>query len=746
MTSHENRLSPEEEFLMEKTQTYSEKDILENDGNLSVPKRQRVKEGLQKSKSDCWNSKVLSVEENRRAEEEAEEHMNKLFTFQPSSSWELPPAQTLYSTSLWQDEKLQSMKVELNQVKDDLSDKDIGCWHQHTTSTNPSQRIFQAVKKQAAPELLTQAWLKFFEILNAFPLVPKMEANHFHSVHLCEAPGAFIAALNHYLKLHNPEIKWKWVANTLNPYHEATPTTHLITDDRLILRTLSNWSFGIDDTGDLMSKVNFEQLRYLTRDMEVHLVTGDGSIDCQGNPAEQEEMTSPLQRCELTAALAILSAGGNLVLKKFTLFENESVNLLYLMNCVFSQVSVYKPSTSKQGNSEVYIVACGYKGQEHMMSYLGSLIQVFGPDSPKKSLFRREDIPLDFMAQMHACSKRMSGYQLATIKRNLHLFRSMEESDHIYLDMVKAKVLGKFLDRNPCSTISESSMLVGRHMGNTFHFGLDDKHRIQGTFRDRFGDNRPNRIVNQLEQLIADYQEDLNNNRYIANYRNFCFVYDFFVTYDHLHIAKVVGKPFSIVRNSRFCSGAALRILCELYEVPKTKVASQDWHNGDGMFHFLQDQYEGARILSELGEEQANHSGCRSLEEIVTWFEEEQLSSGGSVILRNVPLLTRLQMGMFMLIASTFRRVEVYLSEQVGDSLPVVVLDSYVAGGGERVVRSLHHAGWSPSGGDGGRRGLAQVLSTTCLVNGRKFYAMVYYNLYYVVFHSRELARFPTDI
>ena len=49
-------------------------------------------------------------------------------------------------------------------------------------------------------ELCTQAWVKFYEILSTFlgkSLVPDC---HFMSVHLCEAPGAFVTALNHFLQ------------------------------------------------------------------------------------------------------------------------------------------------------------------------------------------------------------------------------------------------------------------------------------------------------------------------------------------------------------------------------------------------------------------------------------------------------------------------------------------------------------------------------------------------------------------
>ena len=69
--------------------------------------------------------------------------------------------------------------------------------------------------------------------------------------------------------------------------------------------SLDNWFFGEDDTGDLLDKRNADKLVdkarevllekftsqhcILDRQVEggIHLVTADGSIDCQGDPARQ---------------------------------------------------------------------------------------------------------------------------------------------------------------------------------------------------------------------------------------------------------------------------------------------------------------------------------------------------------------------------------------------------------------------------------------------------------------------------
>ncbi len=113
-------------------------------------------------------------------------------------------------------------------------------WHDHTNYTNHAADIFHKVKCDINPELLTQviffptsldvnvifipqhifikAWLKFYECLAQFDLVGELpqHSSVFQSVHLCEAPGAFITSLNHFLQLHYPflEVKFKTIKSS----------------------------------------------------------------------------------------------------------------------------------------------------------------------------------------------------------------------------------------------------------------------------------------------------------------------------------------------------------------------------------------------------------------------------------------------------------------------------------------------------------------------------------------------------
>jgi len=161
----------------------------------------------------------------------------------------------------------------------------------------------------------------------------------------------------------------------------------MINEDQLMMTSQENWTFLKDTTGNIMSEDNIEFLKEeVTRKFSIHghgqipvsLVTADGSIDCQSFPCEQESIVAKLQFSEIVAALSILSPGGNFVLKIFTFFENQTISHLYILCCLFQEVHLFKPATSKEGNSEVYVICLGYYGPILFEAELNKLKKLLG--------------------------------------------------------------------------------------------------------------------------------------------------------------------------------------------------------------------------------------------------------------------------------------------------------------------------------------------------------------------------------
>ncbi|XP_061484827.1 cap-specific mRNA (nucleoside-2'-O-)-methyltransferase 2 [Rhineura floridana] len=387
------------------------------------------------------------------------------YTKPPNKEWQLPDPNQTFSCNHKEFSSLVALKDSLNEVKNWLSDKKLDEWHQHTSSTNKAGKIIAYVKQFLNAELCTQAWCKFHEILCSFPLLPSdaLQNGELNSVHLCEAPGAFIASLNHYLKSHRIPCDWNWVANSLNPYHEANNTLMMIMDDRLIANTLPWWYFGPEDTGDVMTLKHLTGLQQFISNMDtVHLVTSDGSFDCQGNPGEQEALVSSLHYCEAVTALMTLGLGGSFVLKMFTLFEHCSVNLLFLLNCSFEEVHVFKPATSKAGNSEVYVVCLRYLGREAIHSLLSKMMQNFGTEMVEKALFPQHSIPESFLKVHEECCSFFHRHQTETISENLRLFEHMGEAEQARLDALRECAVGFFLQRFQMKPIARNNWLVKR--------------------------------------------------------------------------------------------------------------------------------------------------------------------------------------------------------------------------------------------------------------------------------------------
>ncbi|XP_020516848.2 cap-specific mRNA (nucleoside-2'-O-)-methyltransferase 2 [Labrus bergylta] len=379
-----------------------------------------------------------------------------------SEEWCIPDPNAALRHSAEEHCRLQDLKVLLNDVKNQLSDKNVQVWHQHTNSTNRAGKVIATVRSAANAEICTQAWCKFYEILGTFDLLPEeaLQNGELNTVHLCEAPGAFITSLNHYIKTSDSTryCDWSWAANTLNPYHEANGGSTTIADDRLIANTLPWWFFGSDNTGNIMLQKHLLELQAFVANMRrVDLVTADGSFDCQENPDEQEALVASLHYCEVTAALLLLSPGGSFVLKMFTLYEHTSVCLLYLLNCCFHSVNVFKPATSKAGNSEVYVICLNYDGKEAVRPLLSKLIRNYGPHmADRETLFPKSLLPESFLKQHEEVSSYFHALQVRTITENLQLFKGMSAEQKQHLDYIRDCTAQEYLQRFQVSFLPRS--------------------------------------------------------------------------------------------------------------------------------------------------------------------------------------------------------------------------------------------------------------------------------------------------
>lgn len=483
--------------------------------------------------------------------------------------WCLPDPNAALRHSAEEHSRLQDLKVSLNAVKNQLSDKNVQVWHQHTNSTNRAGKVITAVRSAAGAEVCTQAWCKFYEILGTFSLLPEeaLQNGELNTVHLCEAPGAFITALNHYIKTSESTryCDWSWAANTLNPYHEANGGSTTIADDRLIANTLPWWFFGSDNTGNIMLQKHLLELQVFVANMRrVDLVTADGSFDCQENPDEQEALVASLHYCEVTAALLLLSPGGSFVLKMFTLYEHSSVCLLYLLNCCFHSVSIFKPATSKAGNSEVYVVCLNYNRKEDIRLLLSKLIRNYGPNvADREALFPRSLLPESFLKQHEEVSSYFHALQVETITENLHLFERMSEELRQRLDYIRDCTAQEYLQRFQVSFLPRSrwisrntvspaccSTSAGRPLGQKKQTGSFNERRELQTLSWR------ERIKRGCYATVIKrhHTEADGSSCTLEGPLTECKVESWYV---------IVGAALPAVRNSPFCDGGLLNHLNE---------------------------------------------------------------------------------------------------------------------------------------------------------------------------------------
>lgn len=187
-------------------------------------------------------------------------------------------------------------------------------------------------------------------------------------------------------------------------------------------------------------------------------MSGDGSVDCLDQPENQEEVVSELHMAEFIVSLAILSDGGSMLIKMFTFFEPSSIAMLYVLTCCFEELHIFKPATSKEGNSEVYVIGLGYKKETLKSRIIDKMIKNFRDET--KTLLPLDFIPKEFVKQVIEAARFFMNLQVGVIEGNIRTFKKYDKNENYRLKMMKYQIVEEFQQLYVVSPIREDQKLL----------------------------------------------------------------------------------------------------------------------------------------------------------------------------------------------------------------------------------------------------------------------------------------------
>lgn len=316
--------------------------------------------------------------------------------------------------------KINSLKEQIDSVNEE--------WDIIKKNTNPYEYIHTSIPYTklsiAKYKPISRAYFKLIEIMNTF----KLSWNHpIQSFHLAEGPGGFIEALLRYRK--NPLDRYTGM--TLKSDNYQTPGW------KKAKRFLSKWreqiqiESGHDETGNLFVYQNYRKLK-TDCSGTYDFVTGDGGFDFSVCYNMQECLSSRLIFAQIVYALMLLKENGVFVLKVFDCYTRSSIDMLWTLSCVFQEVDVIKPNTSRFANSEKYIVCRGYNKNSGLsilenLEFILEKLETPPPGMNIQQILENEP-PLYFMNKMIEINAVLGQQQMEMIQNTLSIIR-MDETE-----------------------------------------------------------------------------------------------------------------------------------------------------------------------------------------------------------------------------------------------------------------------------------------------------------------------------
>ena len=210
------------------------------------------------------------------------------------------------------------------------------------------------IAKQYNASNVSNAWLKCYELLNHYNLIP-MNKNKFIYFDNASFPGSFILATSHYIKTMTKikNFEWygsSWLDGSLNDKYNLYKN----------YIKQGNWLMNTEYSGDV-AEIKDSLFWKNKFNNTVDLYTSDLGFEVTDYDKQEYEHVRP-NLGQILTGLLILRKGGNMLTKQYTFFEIQNVTIYALLTNLFKTVYISKPITSRPANSETYVICKNFLG------------------------------------------------------------------------------------------------------------------------------------------------------------------------------------------------------------------------------------------------------------------------------------------------------------------------------------------------------------------------------------------------
>jgi len=213
---------------------------------------------------------------------------------------------------------------------------------------------YELVKIICKKQVISRAYFKLYEMIFYEPIINIPDLNCFF---ICEAPGGFIECVSDIRRKRNLRMNFLSISNNKFPIEIIEKKEHDIKYDKYL--DSDNLLYG-DITDIVIIDTTIKNV-YKKFPLLLDFITADRGFDIKTFNS-QELLSSKLILCEIYLALSTQRTGGMFVIKFFDMFTHNSIMCYLILCCFYSQVKIIKPKTSRNSNSERYLMCYSFMG------------------------------------------------------------------------------------------------------------------------------------------------------------------------------------------------------------------------------------------------------------------------------------------------------------------------------------------------------------------------------------------------